>query len=504
MIREKSGEVYLVGCGPGDPELITVKGLRLLKDADTIIYDRLINSRILDFAKPNAELINVGKNTKSTSPQQDHINQIIIEKAKLGKKVVRLKGGDPFLFGRGGEESESLRKHDIPFQIVPGVTSAIAAPSYAGIPVTHRRIASSVTFVSGNEDIDKANSNINWDAIGNTGGTIVVLMGRNKLKMITDKLIKAGLNPDTPAALIRWGSEPYQQTITGPVANISIQADTAKLLPPVALVIGEVVHLRNELNWFETLPLFGKRILVTRTRNQASKLSALLTQYGAIPIELPAIEIVPGNIKELQSKLRIINEFSWIVFTSSNAVNIFFKALHEAGFDSRQLFGIKIAAVGTVTKLSLEKYGINNVIIPETFNTDALGDLLIKQITKDQNILLPRSELALDELVTKLQSAGAQVTEIDIYKTVIPKQSKNLSTEIFQDGIDIATFTSSSTVNGLVDLLGGINQLENVNIACIGPVTQTAVEKVGLASNILASESTVESLVEAIKAHFNK
>ena len=288
------------------------------------------------------------------------------------------------------------------------------------------------------------------------------------------------------------------------MANISIQADTAKLLPPVALVVGEVVHLRNELNWFETLPLFGKRILVTRTRNQASKLSALLTQHGAIPIELPAIEIVPSNIKELQRKLRIINEFSWIVFTSSNAVHIFFEALYNAGFDSRHLFDVKIAAIGTITKLSLEKYGIKNIIIPEIFNTATLGDLLVKQVIKGQNILLPRSELGLNEFVTKLQSAGTQVTEIDIYKTVIPKQSKNLSTEIFQDGIDIATFTSSSTVNGLVEVLGGINQLKDVNIACIGPVTQAAIEKVGLASNILAPESTVESLVEAIKAHFTE
>lgn len=503
-MREKYGEVYLVGCGPGDPELITVKGLRLLSDADTVIYDRLVNSRILDFAKPNAELINVGKKPKSTSIQQDNINQIIIEKAKLGKKVIRLKGGDPFVFGRGGEESQILQKHGIPFQIVPGVTSAIAAPSYAGIPVTHRRIASSVTFVSGNEDIDKTHSNINWSAISNTGGTIVVLMGRSKLNKITDKLIKAGLNPETPAALIRWGSEPHQTTIIGTTRSISIQADKAQLSPPVALVIGEVVNLRNELNWFETLPLFGKRILVTRTRDQASKLSALLTQQGAIPIELPTIEIIPINIKALQHQLRMINKFSWIVFTSSNTVDIFFKALHDISFDTRELSGVKIAAIGTVTKLSLEKYGINNTLTPEIFNTTALGDLLAKHVIKDQNILLARSELGDDNFVTKLQSVGTHVTEIDIYKTLIPKQSAKLSSEIFKEGIDIATFTSSSTVHGLVELLGGINQLKNVNIACIGPVTEAAAKKVGLSSNILAPESTVESLVKAIKAHFTE
>ena len=503
-MSETYGEVYLVGCGPGDPELITVKGMRLLKDADTIIYDRLINSRMLDFANPNAELINVGKSSKSTKLEQEKINQIIIEKAKLGKKVVRLKGGDPFLFGRGGEESEILSKHHIPFHVVPGVTSAIAAPSYAGIPVTHRKIASSVTFVSGNEDINKKNSNINWTAISNTGGTIVVLMGRSKLNKITHELINGGINPNTPAAIIRWGSEPHQKTITGTVANISLLADKQQLLPPVALVIGDVVNLRNELNWFETLPLFGKRILVTRTRNQASKLSMLLSEQGATPIELPTIEIVPTNIKPLQERIRKINEFSWIVFTSSNSVEIFFKALINLGFDTRKLFDITIAAIGSTTKFSLESYGVKNVIMPKTFNTESLGNLIVKKSIANENILLPRSQLGHDEFVTKLQSAGLQVTQIDIYKTVIPKKSKTISNEIFQDGIDIATFTSSSTVNGLVDLLGGINQLKNVNIASIGPVTQAAVEKVGLSSNILASESTVESLVEAIKAHFAK
>ena len=501
-MREKCGEVYLVGCGPGDPELITVKGLRLLKTADTIIYDRLINHRILGFAQPKAQLINVGKSSKSTGKHQDKINQILVQKAKLGKKVVRLKGGDPFVFGRGGEESQILQKHGIPFQIVPGVTSAIAAPSYAGIPVTHRRISSSVTFVSGNEDISKANSNINWEAISNTGGTIVVLMGRNKLSLITDHLLKGGLSPETPAALIRWGSEPYQTTMTSTITDISLKADASNLLPPVALVIGEVVNLRKDLNWFENLPLFGKRVLVTRTRDQASQLSQLLTQQGAIPIELPAIDVIPMNKKVLQKQLLAIDGFSWIVFTSSNSVNIFFKTLHNLGFDTRKLSGAKIAAIGPVTNLSLEKYGVRNVLIPKVFNTEALGELLIKEAIKGKNILLPRSKMGDDEFVTKLQSTGAQVTEINIYKTVIPEQSKKLSTEIFKEGIDIATFTSSSTVHGLVDLLGGINKLKNVNIACIGPVTETAIKKVGLTSDILAPESTVESLVEAIKTHF--
>ncbi|PZC44314.1 MAG: uroporphyrinogen III methyltransferase / synthase [Chloroflexi bacterium] len=503
-MREILGEVYLVGCGPGDPELITVKGLRLLKGADTIIHDRLINFRILDFAKPNAELIDVGKSSKSTGYHQDEINQMMVEKAKLGKKVIRLKGGDPFLFGRGGEESEILRKHNVPFQVVPGVTSAIAAPAYAGIPVTHRSIASSVTFVSGNEDINKANSNINWHAISNTGGTIVVLMSRNKLNMITGQLIKVGLNPDTPAALIRWGSEPHQTTITGTITNISLQADVANLLPPVALVIGNVVNLRNKLNWFENLPLFGKRVLVTRTRKQASKLSGLLAQQGAIPIELPAIKIIPINIKALHCQLREINKFSWLVFTSSNAVHIFFEELHNTGFDSRNLSGIKIAAIGAVTKLSLEKYGIKNVVMPKSYNTNSLGDLLIKEVFKDQNILLPRSELGHYEFVAKLKSAGIQVQEINIYKTVIPKHSKKLATKIFKEGIDIATFTSTSTVHGLVDLLGGINQLRNVNIACIGPVTEASIKIAGLTPNIIAPESTVESLVKAIKTHFTR
>ena len=492
----------MVGCGPGDPELLTLKGLRLIQNADIIIYDRLINNRVLAFAQPNTELIDVGKNSKSTGSCQDKINKLLIQKAKLGKKVIRLKGGDPFLFGRGGEEALFLKKEGVPFQIIPGVTSAIAAPAYAGIPVTHRNVSSSVTFVSGNEDPSKQRSAINWSAISNTGGTVVVLMGRGKLQSISTELINGGLKPTTPAALIRWGSEPHQKTITGNIQNIAEKADETSITPPVVLVVGKVVNLREELNWFEQLPLFGKRILVTRTRDQASKLSALLAKEGAIPLELPSIAIKPINIKMLQKQIKHVDKYSWIVFTSSNAVKIFFDTLYSLGLDSQHLNKSKFATIGPATTSSLNKHHILETLKPTTFNTRELGNLLVNEGMSNQTILLPRSESGHDEFVNRLRNSGGIVEDIKVYKTYIPERSKKTASDILKGGIDIATFTSSSTVYGLVSLLGGINELKNVTIACIGPVTEEAARQVGLKPDISVSESTVESMVKAVKEHF--
>ena len=511
-----AGKVYLVGAGPGDPELITVRGRRLLESAEVVVHDRLIDPRLLEHISPNAEVIDVGKFPGQGGAQQAKINALLLAKAGVeGKSVVRLKGGDPFVFGRGGEEAEVLVEAGIPFQVVPGVTSAVAAPAYAGIPLTHRRIASSFTVVSGNEDPSKAESAIAWDHIAASGGTLVVLMGFENLAKIVDKLTGNGLPPTTPVALVRWASEPEQQTVEGDLSNIVERAREAGLSPPVVAIVGDVVKLREKLRWYDNGPLFGKRVLVTRSRAQASALSQLLLEHGALPIEVPAIEVgPPQSFDDLDSALREVQTYSWVVFTSANAVKAVFERLRSLGQDARALYRVQVAAIGPATARALQERGIHPDLVPEEYVSEALVEAFkglgemgkLDKVDKKLSgvrVLLPRADAARPALPEGLKALGAQVHQVDAYITGSARDSAQLARKALTEGIDIATFASSSTVANLLAMLDGEASLLNeATIACIGPVTADTARDLGLRVDIVARDYTIPGLVQALVDYF--
>ena len=499
----KAGFVSLVGAGPGDPGLITVKGLECVRAADVVVYDRLVDRRILDHAKGDAEMIDVGKVPGDGGKRQQAINSVLVEKAR-GNYVVRLKGGDPFVFGRGGEEAEVLHAEGVPFEIVPGVTSAIAAPAYAGIPLTHRGVASSFTVVTGSESPDKPNSAIDWEGLANTNGTLVTLMGWESLPGIVSSLIRGGRSPETPAALVQWGTEPQQRTVVGTLANVVVRAETANLSPPVVAVIGDVVALRDRLRWFDTGPLFGKRVLVTRTRAQAGTLSGALANIGAQVRELPTIEIRPlEDYSELDSALRRVASYDWLVFTSVNAVQTCFERLAAIGLDARAIGPAKIAAVGPATATELRRLGIAPDFVPESYVAESVVDGLRNVGVVGARVLLPRADIAHGDLVEGLKAAGAHVHGVTAYHTARPDDSAGCLRRILAEGIDVVTFTSSSTVRNLVDVLeGDVAALSGATVACIGPVTESTAKGLGLNVDIVPKEHTVAGLVESLEGYF--
>ena len=496
----KRGKVYLVGGGPGAEGLITLRAVECLKQAEVVVYDRLVDDKILANVKPGCELIYVGKGAKEHVMEQGDINALLVTKGKEGKIVTRLKGGDPFVLGRGGEEAEALVKAGIPFEIVPGVTAAVAVPAYAGIPVTHRHVASSFAVITGHEDPTKESSSIAWDKLATAVDTLVFLMGRENLKAICVELIKHGRSPTNPVALIRWGTLPRQQTLVGTLSDISQKAEKANFGPPVVTVIGDVVSLREKLRWFDNRPLFGKRVLVTRSRSQASVLSRLLAQEGAEAVELPAISIdSTPDLKALDKALNHLSDYDWVVFTSSNGVEAFFSRLFQLGKDVRALARIRICAIGEATSASLKTYGIVADLIPEDFSSQGILNSFRRIKIDDASFLLPRADLAGQELATELVKMGARVKQVVTYKTVPAKQGSIDAESIFRDGIDIITFTSSSTVKGLVNLLDGNKKmLDGSSIACIGPVTAETAEKAGLKVDVVAKEHTIPGLVKAL------
>ena len=500
-----AGKVYLIGAGPGDPGLITVAGLRLLQQADVIVYDRLVDDRLLGHTKKGSEMVFAGKGPGNRTMEQEEINRCLIEKAREGKAVVRLKGGDPFVFGRGGEEAQALRQADIPFEVVPGVTSAIAAPAYAGIPLTHREIATSFTVVSGSENPAKQDSSVNWKALAKTGGTLVVLMGWNALDDIVRALADDGMDASTPVALIRWGTEAYQQTVTGILEDIVERGREAGLSPPIVAVFGPVVNLREELRWFDNRPLFGKRVLVTRSRTQVSTLSELLAREGALPIGIPAIEIsAVDDYSTIDRAISSPQSYDWIIFTSANGVDAIFSRMATLGLDSRALGGVKVGAIGPATAAALELRGINPDRVPGEFVSEAMVEALSDVDLNKARVLLPRSEIARDELATGLARLGALVEDLPVYRTVTPQESRAKALKALNDGtIDIVTFTSSSTVANLVDMLdGNAGLLDDLTIACIGPITTNKAKDLGLNVDIMAREYTTAGLVQAMKDYF--
>ena len=502
----KPGKVFLVGAGPGDPDLVTVKGLGCIESADVVVHDRLVDRRLLSRASPTAELIDVGKFPGGGGGRQAEINALLADRAKEGKTVVRLKGGDPFVFGRGGEEAEALHAEGVPFEVVPGVTSAIAGPAYAGIPLTHRNLSSHFTVVTGSEAPDKGASSADWAALAKHGGTLVVLMGWENLSSIVEALVRHGRPPDTPVALVRWATEPYQQTVVGTLSSIVDEAAAANIAPPVVAVVGAVVGLSGKLRWFENRPLFGKRVLVTRTRTQAGALSEVLYRRGADVIELPTIEIGPmEDYGQLDAALRHVDGYDWVIFTSVNAVQAVFGRFDALGLDARAFHRSKLAAIGPATADSLRGHGVVADFVPDEFLSEAVVKGLKRHGLKGGRVLLPRSDIAHGTLSLGLADLGATVDDVAVYRTDTPKEARQLLRDIISDGIDIATFTSSSTVSNLAQLLDSdLGPLSDATIGCIGPVTAATARELGLRVDILAGEHTIEGLVDALEAHFTK
>ena len=505
------GIVYLIGAGPGDPSLITVKGKTCIEEADVVIYDFLASPALLAYARKDAELIYVGKKGGDHTLSQEKINDLIVEKAGSNRVVVRLKGGDPFIFGRGGEEAEVLEENSIPFEIVPGVTSAIAAPAYAGIPLTHRTFTSTVAFVTGHEDPTKTESSIDWASLAKGVGTIVFLMGIKNLENIVRQLMENGKPPDTPVALVRWGTTSEQKTLVGTLENISARAKEAALRPPAIIVVGNVVSLRDKLTWFENKPLFGKRIVVTRAREQASGFVKTLAGYGAECIECPTIEISPpDDYTALDTAIENIVEYDWLIFTSVNGVKFFFQRLFAKGKDVRILGNIRTAAIGPATAEALAGYGITTDIVPENYRAESVVDAFRSETVIGKKILLPRAREARPILPVELEKMGAKVDEIEAYYTKISRVNEDLLISGLEDAsIDMITFTSSSTVKNFMAMLPADEKewkalMKNVVTACIGPITADTAKELGLDVHIVADEYTISGLCKAVLDYFNK
>ncbi|MGD9031661.1 MAG: uroporphyrinogen-III C-methyltransferase, partial [Desulfobacteraceae bacterium] len=421
MTRRKKGIVYLVGAGPGDPGLLTLKAKACLEEADAVIYDYLANEAFLDHADKKAEMIYVGKKGGEHTLSQEEINKLIVDKAQKGLTVVRLKGGDPFIFGRGGEEAEELVKAGVSFEVVPGVTSAIAVPAYAGIPLTHRDYTSTVAFITGHEDPRKETSSIAWDKLATSVGTLVFLMGVGNLPQIAKRLMAHGRSPDTPVALIQRGTVPEQKTVVGRLQDIAERAQSEGLKPPAIIVVGDIVNLREQLNWFENKPLFGKRIVVTRAREQASGFLAHLNALGAACIEFPTIQVVPPKSWDpLDRAVMRLERYQWLLFTSVNGVKYFFKRLEDLGLDMRELRDMKVGAIGPKTAEAVYKKGIRPDLVPEEYRAEAVVEAFKKWDVKGVKILLPRAAKAREVLPVELVKLGANVDEIPAYETVRP------------------------------------------------------------------------------------
>jgi uroporphyrinogen III methyltransferase / synthase len=497
------GTVFLVGAGPGDPGLITVRGKQLIESADAVVYDALANSALLpsgarETGRP--ELYYVGKRGGAKeSVTQSEINALLIKLAREGKRVVRLKGGDPFVFGRGSEEAQALNDASVPFELVAGVTAGIAAPAYAGIPVTHRGIATSVTFVTGHEDPSKPGTQTNWAALAKTGGTIVLYMGVKTLRSIAEALIEGGMPGEIPAAAIQWGTLPRQRTVVATLDSLAAKTEAQNLTAPVIIVIGWSVVLRDELNWFEQRPLFGKRIVVTRATQQAPILSDKLRELGADVIEMPATQVARLDLAPLRCAIAGIGEYAWLIFTSQNAVAIFWEQLLGAGRDARALAGVKIAAVGPATAGALLEHGITVDLIPKRFVAEGLLEMMRERDdVAGAKALYVTAEGARDVLPDGLEQMGADVTVMEAYRSINDGQgAKRLSRAIEAGKVDLVTFTSASSVKAYVDAVGDELALR-VPAASIGPQTSDALRGAGIELKHEAEESTIDGLVAAI------
>jgi uroporphyrinogen III methyltransferase / synthase len=491
------GKVYLVGAGPGDPKLITVRGMELICRADSIIYDYLANDSLLGLARKDAELIYVGKQASRHAMSQHEINKLLVTKAGERETVVRLKGGDPYIFGRGGEEAATLADHGIAFEIVPGVTSAIAVPSYAGIPLTHREYASTVAFITGHEDEKKTDSTIRWHELAHGVDTLVFLMGIKHLKEIKERLIKEGKDPETLAGVIQWGTLPRQRVVTGPLKDIDALARKAGIKPPGIIVVGGVVALRERLKWFEKRPLFGKKVAITRAPHQSKKLGELLIEKGAEPIYIPTINVAPIEPNDrLGGAIDGIDAYSCIIFTSANGASIFLDKLFSQKKDIRSLHGVKVLPIGAATAAFLRSRGIVPDFIPEDYVSEGIIEVLERMGVKGRRFLLPRAEQARDVIANYISDQGGVCDVIPVYRTTLPDDAK-----LPAEKPDIVTFTSASTVENFLTLFGK-EMLDTVSVASIGPITTEMLKRHHVKVDITASRYDIEGLVDAILQSF--
>ena len=501
-----NGKVYLVGAGPGDPKLITLKGIECLQRADVVIYDLLINVKLLEHCPAHTKKIYGGKMIGEQEQRQAEIDDLMIRHAKTGKTVVRLKGGDPFIFGRGGEEALTLVEAGIDFEVVPGITSAIAAPAYAGIPLTHRSYSSSVAFVTGHSAALQADSAIRWEQLATGVDTLVILMGVGHLREIAARLIQHGRSPDTPISLVHWGTTPQQKTLEGTLADIAQKSEAVNFRNPAAIVVGDVNVLREQLRWFDQKPLFGRRIIVTRARAQASDFAECLESYGAEVIQFPTIETqpIPDNAA-LGRAIAQLAMYNWVIFTSVNAVEYFYRHLRENGKDTRSFGNARICAVGQKTVAALDQIGILADYVPSQYRGVVLAAEL--EGVEGQKILLPRASIAADDLPNGLRDRGAIVDTIPIYETVKAgaEGREALEADLHNGRIDMVTFTSSSTVTNFLEMFGSPPStalLDQVHIAVIGPSTEATVKAHGFTADIVAQQASVESLAEEIVAFY--
>ncbi len=501
------GKVYLVGAGPGDPELITERGLRRLREADMVLYDALVHPDQLAVAKPGAELIFVGKRAGRVCERQAQINARLVKAARGGKTVVRLKGGDPYLFGRGSEEAELLAREKIPFEVVPGVPSPLAATAYAGLSLTHRDLASSVGYVTATESVEKDRTAHDWSKLATATQTLVIFMGMRKLGSLTRLLIEHGRPAETPAAVVQWASLPEQRTVVGTVADIHERASKAGLGLPAITIIGNVVRLRESLRWFDTKPLFGKRVLVTRTVQQAGSLAQLLRDEAAQPIVAPTIRIEPPlDLGPLRDAVTHLDCYDWILFTSSNAVDAVFAQMRGAALDVRAMGKAKVCAIGSKTREALSRHGLRADLVPEDARAEGMIEALRPELTTGTRILLPRAEVGREVLPESLRAEGGEVDVVPAYRTLPPepREAKRIRALIDPEEIDAVLFTSSSTVQNLADIIGegAAQKLARFDLFSIGPITTQTAESLGLEIRATSPAQTIESLVATLRTYY--
>ena len=502
VTESPSGSVVLVGAGPGDPELLTIAGCRHLRTADVVLHDRLVGPQILDRINDGARVINVGKSLDGKGMSQENINMALLRECRAGNKVVRLKGGDPMVFGRGSEEALFLMKEGISCEVVPGISSAIAGPAAAGIPVTHRGISSCFSVVTASEDPKKMNTSVDWKSLAKGGQTLVILMVSKRIDQVASLLISEGRDPYTSSALIQSATLPEQSVSTGYLRDISSIAEIGNVSSPAMLVVGEVVNIGIQLGPRSFLPLAGKRILVTRSRAQSSRLCELILQLGGSPLELPAIAIEPqDDYTELDSSIEDITDYDWVVFSSVNAVESFFSRLSDGERDVRHLQSIRIAAIGPSTASALRNRELRADLVPDKATSESLVQCFDKVVEEGLSVIVLGPESAPATIRNGLTALGCKVRQVPAYRTIIPKKTDDFARGLMEKGLDVITFTSSSTVKNFLSLWEGIIP-SDVVIACIGPATAATAAKMGIKPDIVAEPHTVNGLVDCITAHY--
>jgi uroporphyrinogen III methyltransferase/synthase len=484
-------KVYLIGAGPGDPELITVKGRRILERADAILYDHLAPDALLDLAPARAERLYVGKKKSAHAFSQEEICSLLVDRARRGQTVARLKGGDPFLFGRGGEEAEALAAAGVPFEVVPGVTTPLGIAAYSGVPLTHRDHTSAVTFVTGH-----AVGSIDWSKLGQAE-TLVIFMGLTTFPEIAGALIASGRAPETPAMAVRWATRPDQETVAGTLETLPELIAARGMKPPATIVVGEVVRLREKLNWYESLPLFGQRIVVTRAREQADALAARLEALGAHSIELPTIEIRPAaDPGPLDRAIAELAAYDWLIFTSATGVRCFVERMDGSAADWRSL-GARICAIGPATRAAIEALHLKVDLMGSVYAAEGLIAAFEGHDLAGKRILLPRAAVARDLVPAELTRRGARVDVVEAYRTAMPEDTPARAAAVFARKPDWITFTSSSTVGNFVAAAGAA-ALEGVKVASIGPITSKTARSLGIEVTVEAASFTIDGLVDAI------